>query len=43
MPMEEKHELEKEREALIKQSNPLAIALTVGSLFLFGLLAIILD
>ena len=41
--MEEKSELQKEKDALLNKSNPLAIALTVAGLFLFGLLAIILD
>ena len=41
--MEEKNELQKEKDELLNKSNPLAIALTVGGLFLFGLLAIILE
>ena len=41
--MEEKSELQKEKDELLNKSNPLAIALTVGCMFLFGLLAIILE
>ena len=41
--MEEKSELQKEKDELLSKSNPLAIALTVGGMFLFGLLAIILE
>lgn len=41
--MEDRNDLESEKEKLLNESNPLAIALTVGGLFLFGLLAIICD
>lgn len=41
--VEDRNDLESEKEKLLNESNPLAIALTVGGLFLFGLLAIICD
>lgn len=41
--MDKKDELYSERDKLINQSNPLAIVLTIGILFVLGLLYIIFE